>query len=85
MSQLGLPFFSLTTTNKRELVEDQLIDISLVYNMSYWDAKLLPVPVRHYMIQRYNKHQEPKESKGKEQPFGAKSRLPSTYQKNKES
>jgi len=28
--------------------------------MSYWDAYDLPVPIRNYWIQRYNKHQTKK-------------------------
>lgn len=38
--------------------------------MSYWDAYDLPVPIRHYWIQRYNK-QNNKKSEDVDKPLTA--------------
>jgi TFIIF-interacting CTD phosphatase-like protein len=49
--------------------------------MSYWDAYALPIPVRRYMIQRYNKRVEDEQAALQKQGQPSKTSMEKNIQK----
>lgn len=59
---MARPSFGLTSLSKEDLFLDDLISICLYYpGCSYWDAYMLPVPIRNHMIRKYVEIHTPKE------------------------
>ena len=64
MFPLGQRFFGLTLTSKIDLFLRDIQAIMKIYpGTSYWDAYLLPIPVRRWLIEEHIRQMEQQEPK----------------------
>ena len=59
MSPLGQRFFGLTSVSKIDLFLREIQILMKMYpSMSFWDAYILPIPIRRWILEEYNRQTE---------------------------